>query len=62
MALTLTLVVLIIYHELLTRSNSVELLSRKYLTDGERLKTFQQGNENNELYQRRINFQVHLVE
>uniref|UniRef100_A0A8C2GBR4 Cathepsin O n=1 Tax=Cyprinus carpio TaxID=7962 RepID=A0A8C2GBR4_CYPCA len=60
MALTLTLVVLIIYHELLTGSNSVELVRRKYLTDGERLKTFQQGNENNELYQRRINFQSSL--
>ncbi|XP_026120188.1 cathepsin O-like [Carassius auratus] len=57
MAFTLTLVILIIYHELLTGSNSVELLSRKYLTDGERLKTFQQGNENS---QRRINFQNSL--
>ncbi|XP_026109757.1 cathepsin O-like isoform X2 [Carassius auratus] len=57
MAFTLTLVILIIYHELLTGSNSVELLSRKYLTDGERLKTFQQGNENS---QRRINFQSSL--
>lgn len=60
MAFTLTLVVLIIY-ELLTESNSVEL-SRKYLMDGERLKAFQGVHENNEHYQRRINFQVHLVD
>lgn len=59
MALTSTLVVLIIYHELLTGSNSVEL-SSTYLTDGERLKTFQRGHENNEHYQRRINFQNSL--
>lgn len=60
MAFTSTLVVLIIYHQLLTGSNSVEL-SWEYLTDGERLKTFQRGHENNEHYQRRINLQVHLV-
>ncbi|CAM4614987.1 unnamed protein product [Leuciscus chuanchicus] len=38
---------------------SVEL-SRKYLTDEERLMTFQQENENNELYQRLIHFQSSL--
>ncbi|XP_016407928.1 cathepsin O [Sinocyclocheilus rhinocerous] len=59
MAFTLTLVVLTIYHELLTGSNSVELI-RKNLTDGERLKTFQRGHENNEHYQRRIHFQNSL--
>ncbi|XP_073676934.1 cathepsin O isoform X2 [Garra rufa] len=59
MAFTLTLVALIIYHELLTGSNSFEL-SRKYLRDGERLKTFQRVHENNEHYQRRINFQNSL--
>ncbi|KAK7137936.1 hypothetical protein R3I94_013546 [Phoxinus phoxinus] len=59
MAFTLTFVVLIIYHELLTGSISVEL-NRKYLTDEDRLMTFQQVNENNELYQRLINFQSSL--
>lgn len=61
MAFTLIFVISISYHELLTESMSVEL-SRKYLTDEERLMTFQQENENNELYQRRINFQVYLVD
>lgn len=56
MAFTLIFVVLIIYHELLTGSISVEL-SRKY---EERLMTFQQENENNELYQRLINLQSSL--
>ncbi|XP_026136705.1 cathepsin O [Carassius auratus] len=59
MAFILTLVALIIYHELLTGSNSVEL-TRKNLTDGERLKTFQRGHENIEHYQRRLHFQNSL--
>jgi len=61
MAFIFIFVVLIIYHELIKGSISVEL-SRKYLTDEERLLTFQQENENNELYQRLINFQVYLVD
>ncbi|XP_067313531.1 cathepsin O [Pseudorasbora parva] len=63
MAFTLTLVVLVIYHELLTGSIGVGL-SRKDMTDEERLinvnVTFQQVKENNELYQRLINFQSSL--
>lgn len=61
MALTLTFIVLIIYQELLTGITSVEVI-RKSLTEGERLlhsDTFQQD-VNNELYQRRINYQSSL--
>ncbi|XP_043113361.1 cathepsin O isoform X2 [Puntigrus tetrazona] len=59
MAFASTLVVLIICHELLAGSDGVELI-RKYLTDGERLKTFQREHENIEHHRSRINFQNSL--